>query len=558
MGNYNKIMSDINELVHFNTFSRNSTYPLIFIGYEVKKYGIDLNGKFETFLSFIIYLKDSVDNQSLSNDEKGLLSESLNYLMKYNANCDLKRITTFIDNYNREDYLEMIRINYNFDRYGIGTSNNLYKLIVSLFNTKKNGSVIDLSCGSGDFLTSMIDNDITLSVTGYDKNLDNLLFLRIRMYMLNCDYTVNTYYSLNEIATDTSFDSIFCIPEFGLKIDREEINCSNFETKKNNSYYWEYVDKALSLLNSKGKAIFILPKAPMFKVPDSNIREYLIKNKLVETIIELPENIFTNTTMGAVLLVLSRNNNTTRIIDATDMFIKSNRIKNDIDIIKIIDSLKNNTEFSKTVVQENFVDNNYSFIATNYTKDISKNMERPVLLKNYITATRGYRGVVENKSNNNTYKHLKLSNIIDGEIIKDSLESIDYNESLDKFLLQDKDVVITARGSRFECAIVQLKEDEKIVCGENFFILRVVNSELNPYYLCAYLNSDKGKDAIFSKQMRTTVLILKSDSLLDTYIDLISKDKQLETEQLTKSILFAKEGFREEVKKLNDKLNNLV
>src|SRR5574344_55540 len=558
MNKDNCMINDISELIHNNIINEDSVYPLVFIGFVLKKYDIDFNGKFDNLISFISYVKNSIDNVSFSSNEKNLLSESLNMIMNNSYQYNYQYIIKFINQFDKTDFLNFIRIPIELGRGRCSISNNLNEICINLLDIKKNSGFFFFFCETGNMLTSVVDKNITVSVTGYEVNLNKLLYTRIKMYMMNCDFTYETISYEDEIDNSISYDSIVCIPSFGIDSNSDSVKCKKFEYKKGNSYYWSYVDKALSILKSKGKAIFIFPKTPMSKIPDSNIREYLIRNKLVELIIELPEKIFNDTAISTAMLVLSKNNNTVKVIDATDMYLKINSSINNIDFNKIMSCIEKDNKYSKTIVDKVFENNNYSFIPSIYIKDVSKDMSNPVLLKNYIVATRGYRGSIEVEKNNNTCKYLKLSNIIDGEVVKNTLSNIKYDESLSKYLLKDKDVVITARGSRFECAVIRIKPEEKIVCGENFFILRVINKELNSYYLSAFLNSEKGQESIFSKQIRSTILSLKSESLLNSYIDLISIDMQSKIEQIEKTKLFVKEGYRDELNKLNKSLKDLM
>ena len=552
------MMNDISEMIHNNIIKSDTIYPLVFIGYISKKFEIDIHGEFENLISFISYLKDNIDNLSYSSDEKNLLSESLNMIMGITNQYNFSEMIKFIIKYDKTDYLDFIRVPINIERGSVTTLSNINELIIELLNIKKNSNLLDMSCGNGNLLTEVVDKNIGTSVTGYETNMNELLYTRIRMYMLNCDFSYEISSYNDEVNNSLSYDSIVCIPPFGLNVCNDNLTYKNFEYKNGNSYYWSYVDKAISIMKTKGKAIFVFPKMPMFKIPDSNIREYLIRNKLVEKIIELPDKLFSNTSIGTIMLVLSKNNNTVKVIDASEMSLKVNRFISNIDINKVMNCIENNSKYSKDIVDKDFENNNFSFIPSIYTKDVSKKMKNPVLLKNYITAIRGYRGTIESELKENTCKYLKLTNIVDGEVIKDTLSNIKYDESLDKYLLKDKDVVITARGSRFECAVVRIKDNEKIVCGENFFILRVLNQELNSYYLSVFLNSDKGQESIFSKQVRTTILSLKSEELLNSYIDLISKDKQKQIEKIEENKFILKDSYRSELLSLNNKLNELL
>lgn len=556
MEKINMLENELNAMLHDGIINDNNVYPLIFISYMINKYNLKIDNKYDDYITFISYIKENIDNLSYSKDELSLLNESLNNIT-YKINDDsLKVIINFILNYDKETLTKFISSSFNMGRdYNLNSPDSLSELVLKLFN--KNGSLLDMNSGNGDFLVKAILDNPNLSITGYDINITKLLNARVRMIMLNSYYSFENI-SILEHITDEKYDSIFCIPPFGMKIDSEKIVSLNFEVKKSNSYYWYYIDRMISMLKPKGKAIIILPLLPMFKNPDSTIREYLIKNKYIESIIELPERIFNNTSIGTIMLVLSKNNNYCRLIDAKEMFMKKNRITNEIDVDKIYQCFQEENKNVKLVSERDFEDRGFSFIPSKYMNDIKDKMKNPKLLKDFITVTRGYRGKVSNDANAEKCKYIKLSNISNGEIIKEELEFVDYDSSMEKNLIQDKDILITARGSRFESAIIRVEDNEKVLCCDSIFILRIKNKKLNPYYLNVYLNSKIGQEAIFANQIKSLSLIINTNGLLNTYIDLLSIEKQNDIEKLENKKIEVKEKYKNVIDKINNELDKIV
>lgn len=548
---------DLYSLVHENVITEKDIYSFVFVCYMIKKYNLDIDCKFDNHITFISYIKESMDNLSFSKDELNLLSESLNNIATSLTDYSVKRIIKFINNYDKQAFIEFVILPISGSRdYYMNVPESLSELVLKIIN--KNGSILDLCCGNGDFLVKAIEKNCDYSVTGYERSLSRLLNARIRMLMLNCYYNFEHTSPLEYPIDDLKYDSIFCIPPFGEKIDNDKLNSTNFEIKKTNTSYWYYIDRVLSMLKPKGKAVVILPQLPMFKNPDSTIREYLVKNKLVEAIIELPERIFSNTGIGTIMLVLSKNNNYCRLIDAKDMYFKTTRITNSIDVDKVYNSYTEENDKVKLVVDRDFEERGYSFIPSKYLNNITNEIKNPKLLKEYVTITRGYRGKPTNNEVNEKCKYIKLSNILNGEILKDDLEIIDYNETMEKNVIKDKDILITARGSRFESAIIRVNNDEKIVCSDAIFVLRVVNNDLNPYYLNAYLNSELGQEAIFINQIKSSSLIINANGLLNTFIDFISREKQEEIEKIERKKYSIKEQYKKDIKKLEEEIKKII
>ena len=102
-----------------------------------------------------------------------------------------------------------------------------------------------------------------------------------------------------------------------------------------------FVLHALSYLSSKGRAAIVCFPGIFYRGgAEQKIRQYLIDNNFVETVISLAPNLFYGTTIAVNILVLSRHktSNTTQFIDASELFKKetNNNILTDDHIAKIM------------------------------------------------------------------------------------------------------------------------------------------------------------------------------------------------------------------------------
>lgn len=556
MDDLNNIKNDLNIMIRNNVINENNIYPFVFVSYMINKYNLKIDNRYDDFITFISYIKENIENLSYSKDELSLFNESLNNITNSINNGSLRSIIKFILNYDRDMLIQFVSSSYNHVKdYNLNVPDSLSALVLKIINN--NGSILDMNCGNGDFLVKAVLNNSNYTAVGNDININKLLNARIRMIMLNSYYNFENILSINDI-TEKKYDSIFCIPPFGIKMDNDKIISLNFEVKKVNTYYWYYVDRIISMLKPKSKAVIILPLLPMFKNPDKSIREYLIKKKYVESIIELPEKIFNNTSIGTVMIVLSNNNNYCRLINAKEMFLKSNGKTNKINVERVYKCFQEENKDVKLVSEKDFEDKGFSFIPNKYMNDVKEKLRNPVLLKNFITITRGYRGKTSNNENSVKCKYIKLSNILNGEIIKEKLESVDYDSNMQKNLIQDKDILITARGSRFESAIIRVEKDEKVICCDSIFILRINNKNLNPYYLNVYLNSKLGQESLFANQIKSSSLIINNNGLLNTYIDLPPGEDQNEIENIEIKKNEVKEKYKRNLDKLNKKINKIV
>lgn len=107
-------------------------------------------------------------------------------------------------------------------------------------------------------------------------------------------------------------------------------------------------------LDQNGAMAIVLPHGVLFRGGDEGkIRENLIKKNQIDAIIGMPSNLFTNTGIPVIVMVLKKNrmqnnDNDVLIIDASKGFIKDgkqNKLR-EKDIAKIVDTIKNRQETS--------------------------------------------------------------------------------------------------------------------------------------------------------------------------------------------------------------------
>lgn len=101
-----------------------------------------------------------------------------------------------------------------------------------------------------------------------------------------------------------------------------------------------FVLHALSYLSSKGRAAIVCFPGIFYRGgAEQKIRQYLVDNNYVETVISLAPNLFFGTTIAVNILVLSKHktDTTTQFIDASGLFKKetNNNVLTDNDDEKI-------------------------------------------------------------------------------------------------------------------------------------------------------------------------------------------------------------------------------
>ena len=108
---------------------------------------------------------------------------------------------------------------------------------------------------------------------------------------------------------------------------------------------------------------------------EAKIRQYLVDNNYVETVIALAPNLFFGTTIAVTILVLSKHkpDTTTQFIDASGLFKKetnNNTLTDDhiAEIMRVFDSKENCDHFAKSVPFEAIVANDYNLSVSSYVE----------------------------------------------------------------------------------------------------------------------------------------------------------------------------------------------
>jgi restriction endonuclease S subunit len=252
--------------------------------------------------------------------------------------------------------------------------------------------------------------------------------------------------------------------------------------------------------------------------------------------------------------VLSKNNNMINMIDATKMY-TSNKKLNIIDEEQIYNAYINNeNKISDLTIK----DKNYSFIASNYLYDVSKTMSNPIKLKDYVEIYRGYRGLKENE-NDDKVKIIQISNLNSSFIDNNELDIISYDSNMKKDLLQNNDIIFSRITRNFQCHLVHIEDNEKVIASENIIILRVKDNKfLSPHYLKEYLNSENGKNSVFANQVKSVSTMIQINGLSETYINLLPMDKQLEIEKLSISKYEELINNKKKIASINSSIINLL
>ncbi|EBW9463611.1 type I restriction-modification system subunit M, partial [Salmonella enterica subsp. enterica serovar Panama] len=137
-----------------------------------------------------------------------------------------------------------------------------------------------------------------------------------------------------------------------------------------------FVLHALSYLSGKGRAAIVCFPGIFYRGgAEQKIRQYLVDNNYIETVISLAPNLFFGTSIAVNILVLSKHKADTRVqfIDASGLFKKAtnNNILTDEhieNIMQVFDSKDDTEHFARSVPFEAIRENDYNLSVSSYVE----------------------------------------------------------------------------------------------------------------------------------------------------------------------------------------------
>ncbi len=277
------------------------------------------------------------------------------------------------------------------------TPQHVSKLIAQLAMHKQTtvNKIYDPACGSGSLLLQAkkhFDNHIIEDgFWGQEINHTTYNLARMNMFLHNINYDKFDIALGNTLldphyGDEKPFDAIVSNPPYSVNWigsdDPTLINDDRFAPAgvlaPKSKADFAFVLHALSYLSGKGRAAIVCFPGIFYRGgAEQKIRQYLIDNNFVETVISLPPNLFYGTTIAVNILVLSKHKSDTltQFIDASgeDFFKKetNNNILTDAHIQKIMDLFDRKEDVphvAKSVDNTDIGKNDYNLSVSSYVE----------------------------------------------------------------------------------------------------------------------------------------------------------------------------------------------
>lgn len=457
--------------------------------------------------------------QQGTKDNQDFIWNICNSIRSCIVESNLYNILKYLDNLSEKEIIDIICEDYGmFSRYNISTPKSINELTYQIFEKNNNNSeILDICSYTGNFLTYYAKRKTNYKFTGIEINTKSNIIAQEKMNALKVG---NKLIDNNVFAYKFTkkYDKVFCNYPFGLKFNQSDLDLINknhnelkYEFTGRISSCWAFVNSVINSLSKDGKGIAVMNNAGLYKLPDAEYRKLLVDNGLIEAVISLPEKIFAPyTSIPVTLLVLSRNNKQIKFINAEKIILNksTSRFMNELDVEEILKeyNANSNTSNTKIVNLEDVKNNNYSLYTSNYMEIEKIEIKNPMKLntickdiyRGYQVSSNEIKQYSENINGREEYQIVNITNITDGNIDSDLTKIYPDTDKMDKYLLQDKDLLVSSKGTLSKFAVVEIKDNEKYIPSGNFTILRLDTNFINPYYLKIFFESNKGTAIINS------------------------------------------------------------
>ena len=276
------------------------------------------------------------------------------------------------------------------------TPQHVSKLIAQLAMHKQTtvNKIYDPAAGSGSLLLQakkqFDDHIIEDGFFGQEINHTTYNLARMNMFLHNINYD-----KFNIVLGDTllaprfsdekPFDAIVSNPPYSVKwkgsddptlINDERFAPAGVLAPKSKADF-AFVLHALSYLSSKGRAAIVCFPGIFYRGgAEKKIRQYLVDNNYIETVISLAPNLFYGTSIAVNILVLSKHKTETSIqfIDASKLFKQqtNTNILTDKNIQQIMQAFDNKDDveyLAKSVAYDAITDNDYNLSVSAYVEE---------------------------------------------------------------------------------------------------------------------------------------------------------------------------------------------
>lgn len=296
---------------------------------------------------------------------------------------------------------------------------------ITTVGKKEVNKVYDPACGSGSLLLKFAKvlgrENVRQGFFGQEINLTTYNLCRINMFLHDINYN-NFDVALGDTLIDPKhwdeepFDAIVSNPPYSIHWEGDAnpllINDPRFSPAgvlaPKSKADLAFTMHMLSWLSTSGTAAIVEFPGVLYRGgAEQKIRKYLIDNNYVDTVIQLPPDLFFGTTIATCIIVLkkSKKDNKILFIDASSEFVRNgnkNKLSeaNRLKILDAFSSRKDSEYFAILIDSKDVATNDYnisvsSYITTEDTREVVNITELNAKISQIVTRQNELRKAID-------------------------------------------------------------------------------------------------------------------------------------------------------------------
>ncbi|WP_299546629.1 N-6 DNA methylase [uncultured Helicobacter sp.] len=372
--------------------------------------------------------------------------------------------------------------------YEYATPAEINFLVSRILDIKNGESVYNPCCGLGSWILHLEMYSKQCTFYGLDissKSIRIAKALAILLDFKQCYLSVGDLFS-EPFKIESKFDKVFCCPPLLSHLNLKAPKESKLAPYNKTALEIPFID--YSLMRFTKKAVFIVRTSLLIRGAGERLCEYLLKKGLLESIIELPDNIFPHQVESYSLLVISHTNKRCLFINVRSFYVKNGKYNKLINLEEILDLYfsKQDTKYS------NFVE--YSKIKNLNLRIHKTKSETQIHLESFLKCV--YRGArIAARSDSDLvscydfgikdFKPYGFSNQFCDSRLKAN------SKQLQTLKIQPFDLLFSMRGVIPKIAIIGKDAEDKIaLANAGILVLRPKNSKIAKALYFYFLSKD--------------------------------------------------------------------
>jgi type I restriction enzyme M protein len=271
---------------------------------------------------------------------------------------------------------------------------------ITVVGKKQVNKVYDPACGSGSLLLKFAKvlgkENVRQGFYGQEVNISTFNLCRINMFLHDINYEKFDIAHGDTLTDpkhwdDEPFDAIVSNPPYSIKWEGDAnpllINDPRFSPAgvlaPKSRADLAFTLHILHWLSTSGTAAIVEFPGVLYRGgAEQKIRKYLIDNNYIDTVIQLPSDLFFGTTIATCIVVLkkSKKDNATLFIDASAEFVRGGNKNKLTDakrkkILKAYVDREDHDHFAKLVLNKDIADNDYNLSVSSYVEQENATVE---------------------------------------------------------------------------------------------------------------------------------------------------------------------------------------